>query len=239
MTEIALDTAIAGTVPVPPSPRIAEIIDHERQADQLAAAADAHRWEAARLIATELASGKTQRQLAAQIGKSQAHVSFMARAWRDYHGNQDRPAFTEVYQALKAAPAPSAIGAPVESPEARGIPERALRELAAARALQDDAAGEMLRTADGTPVTYEQAVEISRRIAGSLAALERSITACLAYGMSRLQVAALAEQWTPDPPLESDLVAAVMAWPAGPLAELAMADDELRAAYLARSGEAR
>lgn len=166
MTDIALGTAIAGTAPVPPSPRIAEIIDHERQADQLAAAADAHRWEAARLIAAELAGGKTQRQLAAQIGKSQAHVSFMARAWRDYHGNQDRPAFAEVYQALKAAPAPSAIGAPPESPEARGIPPRALREMATALALQR-AADEAFRAA-GDSVTYEQAVKIGRMVTESL-----------------------------------------------------------------------
>lgn len=95
--------------------RVAEIIDHERQADQLAAASDAHRWEAARLIAEELDGGKSQRQLAADIGKSQTHVSFMARAWRDYQGNQLRPPFAEAYQALKAKPVPAAIEAPTSA----------------------------------------------------------------------------------------------------------------------------
>ena len=61
--------------------RVAKIIECERQADQHAKAADELRWEAAELIASELAEGKTQRQLANEIDKSQRHVGYMNRVW--------------------------------------------------------------------------------------------------------------------------------------------------------------
>jgi hypothetical protein len=69
---------------VPDSPgddRVAEIISHERQADDLSAQSDGHRWEAARLISEELPDGKSQRQLAAEIGKHHSHVQRMAKCW--------------------------------------------------------------------------------------------------------------------------------------------------------------
>lgn len=71
MTEIALDDALFGEIL---SPRVQQIIRLERQADDA-------QWEAARLIAEELAEGKSQRQLAREIGKSQAHVFRMNRCW--------------------------------------------------------------------------------------------------------------------------------------------------------------
>jgi predicted transcriptional regulator len=59
--------------------RVKEIIEHERLADQAQATADDHRWEAARLIVAELATGKTKAQLGRDIGKTEAHVRYMAR----------------------------------------------------------------------------------------------------------------------------------------------------------------
>src|SRR5262245_18111411 len=62
--------------------RITVIIDCEQKADAHLAEADALRWQAAELIAAELADGKTQRQLAEEIGKSQPHVCYMAAVWQ-------------------------------------------------------------------------------------------------------------------------------------------------------------
>lgn len=79
--------------------RIEEIVWHEAEAERLDQEADGHRWEAASLIAQELANGKSQRELAAEIGKSQTHVSLMAKVWHewgDYQGNQ-RPRFSRAY----------------------------------------------------------------------------------------------------------------------------------------------
>ncbi len=104
------EVAVEGAV----IPRVRQIIAHEQAADALDVAADAHRWEAARLIAEELAAGKSQRQLAAEIGKSQTHVSRMARVWqaRESLETQQPGAFNELYQALAAKPVPAAIEAP-------------------------------------------------------------------------------------------------------------------------------
>jgi hypothetical protein len=241
---IALDTAITGTVLVPPpSPRVAEIIADLAVADAHEAISEGRRWEAARKITAELDDGKSQRELAAEIGRSQTYVSRYARIWRGRESLDSRGpgAFGEAFAALSAKPAPAAIGARAESPETQAvpIPERARRELAAARACQD-AAGEMLRAAGGAPVSYEQAVKIGRCLAGADAALNRSVAACLAHGIGRLQMAGIVGVWMPEnPPAVSELLAAVAAWPAGPLAKLAMADDELRVPYLERSGSSQ
>ena len=77
--------------------RVAKIIECERQADQHAKAADELRWEAAELIASELAEGKTQRQLAGEIGKGHTHVCFMARTWNLFGYQVTKPSFAEAY----------------------------------------------------------------------------------------------------------------------------------------------
>ena len=81
--------------------RVAKIIECERQADQHAKAADELRWEAAELIASELADGKTQRQLAAEIGKTHNHARWMARAWQLFGDQVSRPPFSAAYAEAK------------------------------------------------------------------------------------------------------------------------------------------
>jgi hypothetical protein len=83
------------------SQRVNEIIHHEAEADRLTAEASEHRWEAARLIVEELVTGKTQRQLAQEIGKSHVHVGAMARVWRTHGGNHDyqqAASFNQLYR---------------------------------------------------------------------------------------------------------------------------------------------
>jgi hypothetical protein len=104
---------------------VAEIAELERQAEVLArqrssaggdlihrgyhqrAVEDAEesglRWRAAEMVAAVLDTGMTQRDLAAKLGKSQTHVSFMLRAWNDYLGNDDRPLFAVAYAEAKQA----------------------------------------------------------------------------------------------------------------------------------------
>lgn len=80
--------------------RVELIIHHEAEADRKEQEVSSLRWEAARLISEELATGKSHRQLAGEIGKSHVHVGAMARVWRDHGGNpdyQDRP-FNALYR---------------------------------------------------------------------------------------------------------------------------------------------
>lgn len=92
--------------------RIEEIIWCEGQADQMVAEAEDLRWDAARLITEELATGKLQREVAAEIGKSQSHVSFMAQVHRlrpDYPGNKTAPrAFGSYYEEVQRQQADTA-----------------------------------------------------------------------------------------------------------------------------------
>lgn len=87
--------------------RIEEIIWCEGQASQVivdaARDSDQLRWTAARLIAEELTTGKTQRQVAEEIGKSVTHVNFMNQVWRVYLGKQER-SFHSCYQEVKRRP---------------------------------------------------------------------------------------------------------------------------------------
>ena len=76
--------------------RVQQIIEHEQRADELAAKAEEHRWEAARLISEELAAGKTQRQLGDEIGKSHEHVRLMSRCWQLKLPGDER-SFNQVY----------------------------------------------------------------------------------------------------------------------------------------------
>lgn len=83
--------------------RVARIKFCETEAQKLYENAEALQWEAAELIATELAEGKTQRELAKEIGKSQMHVSYMSRIWKiklENPGVQER-SFNDLYQEVK------------------------------------------------------------------------------------------------------------------------------------------
>jgi hypothetical protein len=76
----------------------------EAEAQRLSTSADGLRWEAAELIAAELESGKTQRQLAEEIGKSVMHVNYMNKVWAVHHGVQDGSrSFDSYYQEVKRA----------------------------------------------------------------------------------------------------------------------------------------
>jgi hypothetical protein len=72
--------------------RVDEIIWLERLGDRA-------QELAAERIAAELESGKSQRQLAREIGKSQTHVCHMAKAWELYRGESlgNHPSFNEAY----------------------------------------------------------------------------------------------------------------------------------------------
>lgn len=64
--------------------RIAEIIDHIKLADRSEATASEHNWAASQLIWEEThdKKGRTQKEIAAAIGKSETHVSFMKKCWK-------------------------------------------------------------------------------------------------------------------------------------------------------------
>lgn len=74
------------------------------QADAARAEADANRyhWEAAELIAHELETGISQRQLAREIGKSQGHVSKCAVLWARCGSDslENRPAWRDAYRSV-------------------------------------------------------------------------------------------------------------------------------------------
>lgn len=84
--------------------RVEEIIRLEAQADRMADEADRAKWEAARLIAEEVQSGKSLRKLAGEIGKSHQHVDRMKRCWEVAGCHlkvTDRPAFNHVYNSAE------------------------------------------------------------------------------------------------------------------------------------------
>lgn len=108
--------------------RVQQIIEDEAAADQLdkaiaeqTAERDMRRWRAAENIAAELADGKTQRQLAEEIGKDHRHVGRMAQVWREFgdHGPQER-SFDSYYQEVKRGkpkPDPQASASEENTPE--------------------------------------------------------------------------------------------------------------------------
>jgi hypothetical protein len=61
--------------------RITDIINHIKLADESEATASEHNWAAAQLIWEEVDDGATQKSIAAAIGKSETHVSFMRKCW--------------------------------------------------------------------------------------------------------------------------------------------------------------
>jgi hypothetical protein len=114
VSEIAVDDTLFGDVL---TPRVQQIIRLEKEADDA-------QWEAARLISEELAEGKSQRQLAREIGKSQPHVLYMHRCWRLRDNYSYHSSFSEVYNSpeIRAAgekpdPAPEPEPLPLGEPE--------------------------------------------------------------------------------------------------------------------------
>lgn len=99
--------------------RIDQIIKLELEADSYAEKKQdcerkerERRWEAARLISEELASGTTQRALAAAIHKSKTHVLRMDRCWKIF-GEGERylkVPFNEAYNSteVRGEPKPKA-----------------------------------------------------------------------------------------------------------------------------------
>lgn len=86
--------------------RIEEIIWCEGQAAELARDSEELRWTAARLIAQELDAGRTQRDVAADIGKSQRHVGYMFQVHKiagEKHTSQER-SFDAIYQEIMGRP---------------------------------------------------------------------------------------------------------------------------------------
>ena len=85
--------------------RVQQIIKLEAEADQAEATASEIRWEAARLIWEELQSGKPQRQLAREIGKSQGHVSKCSAMWERYADSpENRPVWRDAYRGVSGKP---------------------------------------------------------------------------------------------------------------------------------------
>jgi hypothetical protein len=103
--------------------RVVRIRELEASADHHERVADRERWEAAELIAAELDSGKSMRQLGAEIGKSHTHVRRMAQVWRDYGGNQvSNLSFNTLYRLVQDPAEPQPELWKRESPKGRPPP---------------------------------------------------------------------------------------------------------------------
>jgi hypothetical protein len=87
-------------------------------------------WEAARLIAEELAEGKSQRQLANEIGyRSHVTVGYKAQTWRTFGhlGDQERPSFNEAFHSPEVRggqPKPAPLPGPKGEPKGEPGPKR-------------------------------------------------------------------------------------------------------------------
>lgn len=117
---VAIDDAMSGVVI---SPRVQEIIDHERAAVDHQTKSDEHRWEAARLITEEIASGTSGIAIAKQIGKTDTHVYRMRKCWLyrlDQTGSQDtQPGFWQLYNSPEIKGAGAVSGQSWESRKKR------------------------------------------------------------------------------------------------------------------------
>lgn len=113
--------------------RVSEIVRLEAAADVKDVEASELRWLAAELIVAELESGKSQRQLAREIGKTQQHVSRVKISWDVVRHLKvsDRPPFNTVYnssevrtpKASKAARSDSEPSKPAVQPSTQGMRE--------------------------------------------------------------------------------------------------------------------
>jgi hypothetical protein len=93
------------------------MIDRVQEIIRLEKNAEVNQWEAARLISEELADGKSQRQLAQEIGKSQTHVRYMAKTFEIFGENHGvHGSFDLAYHS------PEVRGAPQPEPTAQPEP---------------------------------------------------------------------------------------------------------------------
>ena len=74
-------------------------LNPEADAELYEGQANECRWNAAELIAAELKSGKSQRQLAEEIGKSQKHVFRANTLWKRHGDSYTNHSLTETYSA--------------------------------------------------------------------------------------------------------------------------------------------
>jgi len=84
--------------------RIERIRSLEHQAEREEAKAGELHWTAASLVVEELEAGTSQRDLAAEVGKSQAWISQAARAWRRWGADNpgDRPTWNAALQGFES-----------------------------------------------------------------------------------------------------------------------------------------
>jgi hypothetical protein len=83
--------------------RIARIIELEGSAVRPEKIASAVRWETAYLYSEEAASGTPQTEIAKRVGRSNAHITYMIKAWKTvqfiFSGDyDDLPPFSEAYR---------------------------------------------------------------------------------------------------------------------------------------------
>lgn len=152
--------------------RIYDIIKLEAEADKLSEEYENNRWETARLISDELASGTSQRQLASQVGKSQMHISRMNTVWQRNArvSLEDRPSFTEAYNAAnprgehkskpKPEPEPEDDWQPRPEPEPEDEKSNEERRRFNERRRREEEKQEQERTAGGW--TLRIAAEVSK-----------------------------------------------------------------------------
>jgi len=98
-----------------PETRIQKIMRLENEADAAEQSANDMRWEAAETIWQELQAGTTQRKLASEIGKSQAHVAKCNRIWADHRSDspENRPKWADAYRKVSSKPEDKPATAPL------------------------------------------------------------------------------------------------------------------------------
>lgn len=101
--------------------KVQKIIRLEADASKMESEASDLRWEAARLISEEIASGTTQRALAKEIGKDHKHVAWCVKCWKIWGGDLvgPRPPFNKAYHSteVRGGPKPKVRGKPKARPE--------------------------------------------------------------------------------------------------------------------------
>ena len=94
-------------VVIPPDIAAIKRLEDEYDTVHAQAVADGfdNRWETARRYAEALDDGNSQHTIARLVGKSQPHVSYMAKVWRKYGDNQviSPYQFSGYYQSVKKA----------------------------------------------------------------------------------------------------------------------------------------
>ena len=97
--------------------RVQQIIELEAAADKLNEEYESNRWETARLYSEELAAGKSQRALAAEVGKSKTHVYCMAKCWEVEGERSLKRPFNTVYNSTEVRGEPKPKPEPEDKPK--------------------------------------------------------------------------------------------------------------------------